>query len=39
LRKAPLDTGDVKSNLVATLYINRATVLHVSSILKLALSP
>ncbi|KAK7317049.1 hypothetical protein RJT34_00961 [Clitoria ternatea] len=28
LRKAPLDTNDMQSNLVATLYINRATVLH-----------
>nr|KYP53789.1 Serine/threonine protein phosphatase 5 [Cajanus cajan] len=28
LRKAPLDTGDMESNLVATLYVNRATVLH-----------
>ncbi|KAL9312758.1 hypothetical protein ACSQ67_018210 [Phaseolus vulgaris] len=33
LRKAPLDTGDRKSNLVATLYINRATVLHKMSLL------
>ncbi|QCE15420.1 SET and MYND domain-containing protein 4 [Vigna unguiculata] len=33
LRKAPLDTGDMKSNLVATLYINRATVLHKMSLL------
>ncbi|XP_052732053.1 uncharacterized protein LOC108331645 isoform X4 [Vigna angularis] len=33
LRKAPLDVGDMKSNLVATLYINRATVLHRMSLL------
>ncbi|KAK7410797.1 hypothetical protein VNO78_01894 [Psophocarpus tetragonolobus] len=32
LRKAPLDTGDMESNLVATLYINRATVLHKMSL-------
>ncbi|KAL2339512.1 hypothetical protein Fmac_007452 [Flemingia macrophylla] len=28
LRKAPSGTGDMETNLVATLYINRATVLH-----------
>ncbi|XP_014522619.1 SET and MYND domain-containing protein 4 [Vigna radiata var. radiata] len=33
LRKAPLDVGDMKSNLVASLYINRATVLHRMSLL------
>ncbi|KAG5148355.1 hypothetical protein AAZX31_06G133300 [Glycine max] len=33
LREAPLDTGDMESNLVATLYINRATVLHKMSLL------
>lgn len=33
LRKAPLDTGYMESNLVATLYINRATVLHKMSLL------
>ncbi|RDX87374.1 sti1, partial [Mucuna pruriens] len=33
LRKAPLDTGGIESNLVATLYINRATVLHKMSLL------
>ncbi|TKY73978.1 RNA polymerase II-associated protein 3 [Spatholobus suberectus] len=33
LCKAPLDTGDMESNLVAILYINRATVLHKMSLL------
>ncbi|KAK7350791.1 hypothetical protein VNO77_09747 [Canavalia gladiata] len=33
LRKAPLDAGDMESNLAATLYINRATVLHKMNLL------
>ncbi|XP_057743124.1 uncharacterized protein LOC130961323 [Arachis stenosperma] len=33
LRKAPFEDGDMENNLVATLYINRATVLHKMSLL------
>lgn len=30
LRLAPIDADDMEKNLVATLYLNRASVLHVS---------
>ncbi|WJX40674.1 hypothetical protein P8452_28123 [Trifolium repens] len=33
LRRAPFEIGDMKTNLVATLYINRATVLHKMNLL------
>ncbi|OIW15313.1 hypothetical protein TanjilG_10753 [Lupinus angustifolius] len=33
LRKAPFEDGDMENNLVATLYVNRATVLHKMSLL------
>lgn len=34
LRVAPVDADDTDKNLVATLYMNRASVLHVSLILR-----
>ncbi|CAL0327536.1 unnamed protein product [Lupinus luteus] len=33
LRRAPFEDGDMENNLVATLYVNRATVLHKMSLL------
>ncbi|XP_057458415.1 uncharacterized protein LOC130749135 [Lotus japonicus] len=33
LRKAPLEVGGMENNLIATLYINRATVLHKMNLL------
>ncbi|KAF1865656.1 hypothetical protein Lal_00005033 [Lupinus albus] len=33
LRKAPFEEGDMENNLVVTLYVNRATVLHKMSLL------
>lgn len=33
LRKAPFEVGEIENNLIATLYINRATVLHKMNLL------